>query len=106
MRFVQIFLGITTPLALTACAASIAVAADYSDVVLADAHVHLLDFLQNGDHLESGEIVEKIPGAALPAGQRGKRIEACDRTKRNGLLEGIIKEGLGIGPYHPLGKPL
>ena len=43
---------------------------------MADAHVHLLDFLQNGDYLENGQIVPKKPGAALRAGQRGKRIEA------------------------------
>ncbi len=49
---------------------------DYDDVVIADAHIHLLDFLQNGDYLENGEIVKKVPGAALPAGERGKRIEA------------------------------
>jgi predicted TIM-barrel fold metal-dependent hydrolase len=51
-------------------------AADYGDVTIADAHIHLLDFLQNGDYLEDGKIVPKLPGAALPAGQRGKRIEA------------------------------
>ncbi len=50
--------------------------ADYKDIPIADAHVHLLDFLQNSDYLESGSIVEKQPGAALSAGQRGKRIEA------------------------------
>ena len=55
---------------------SSAMAAEYDDVVIADAHVHLLDFLQNGDYLENGEIVPKGPGAALPAGERGKRIEA------------------------------
>ena len=53
-----------------------ALGADYKDIPIADAHVHLLDFLQNGDYLESGSIVEKQPGAALSAGQRGKRIEA------------------------------
>jgi hypothetical protein len=53
-----------------------AMAGDYSEVAIADAHVHLLDFLQNGDHLEGGKIVPKRPGAALPAGERGKRIEA------------------------------
>ncbi len=51
-------------------------AGEYGDVVIADAHIHLLDFLQNGDYLENGKIVQKVPGAALPAGQRGKRIEA------------------------------
>ena len=53
-----------------------AMAAKYDDVVIADAHIHLLDFLQNGDYLENGKIVEKVPGAALTAGERGKRIEA------------------------------
>ncbi len=38
---------------------------EYDDVVIADAHIHLLDFLQNGDYLENGEIVKKVPGAAL-----------------------------------------
>ncbi len=52
------------------------IADDYRDVVIADGHIHLLDFLQNSDYLEMGEIVEKGPGAALPVGQRGKRIEA------------------------------
>ena len=65
-----------TAVGLLGCIASITAASDYTDVVIADAHVHLLDFLQNGDHLENGKIVEKVPGAALPSGQRGKRIEA------------------------------
>ena len=67
---------VITALVLLACATPLTAAVDYANVVIADAHVHLLDFLQNGDHLENGEIVEKVPGAALPAGQRGKRIEA------------------------------
>ncbi len=50
--------------------------AGWRDVVIADAHIHLLDFLQNGDYLENGKLVPKRPGAALPAGERGKRIEA------------------------------
>ena len=41
-----------------------------------DAHVHLVDFLQNGDFLENGELVASSPQATLPVGQRGKRIEA------------------------------
>ena len=61
---------------LLACATPMTFAADYGNVVIADAHVHILDFLQNGDHLENGEIVEKIPGAALQSGHRGKRIDA------------------------------
>ena len=67
---------VITAVVLQGCIASITAAADYTDVVIADAHVHLLDFLQNGDHLENGKIVEKVPGAALPSGQRGKRIGA------------------------------
>ena len=55
---------------------SLSVANDYRDVVISDAHIHLLDFLQNSDYLEMGEIVLRGPGAALPVGQRGKRIEA------------------------------
>jgi hypothetical protein len=43
---------------------------------VADAHVHLLDFLQNGDHLEAGKLVHGKPGMALPTGERGKRLEA------------------------------
>ena len=53
----------------------VAVAQD-EDIVIADAHVHLVDFLQNGDYLEDGAIVPKRPGAMLAAGERGKRIEA------------------------------
>ena len=48
----------------------------WSEVAIADAHVHLLDFLQNGDYLEDGKIVSKSVGQALPSGERGKRIEA------------------------------
>jgi len=44
-------------------------AQNYDNVVMADAHVHLLDFLQNGDYLEGGEIVPKVPGAALVSGE-------------------------------------
>lgn len=76
MRFKAVIPQVATALVLMTWAASINFAADHANVVIADAHVHLLDFLQNGDHLENGVIVEKVPGAALPAGQRGKRIEA------------------------------
>ncbi len=73
-RFKICFLALTFAVFFLVSAPS---AADkYDDVVIADAHVHLLDFLQNGDYLENGKIVQKVPGAALPAGQRGKRIEA------------------------------
>jgi len=29
--------------------------ADYKDLAIADAHVHLVDFLQNGDYLHNGK---------------------------------------------------
>ncbi|MHC5004181.1 MAG: amidohydrolase family protein [Planctomycetota bacterium] len=45
-------------------------------IPIADCHVHLLDFLQNGDYLEDGQFVYSSPRNTLPAGQRGKRIEA------------------------------
>ncbi len=59
-----LFAAFAFPLLLGAPAHS----AEHADVPIADAHVHLLDFLQNGDHLENGKIVRKRPGAALPAG--------------------------------------
>jgi hypothetical protein len=70
-----------TDLLLAATAASLCLSApsaadDRATVQIADAHIHLFDFLQNGDYLEDGKIVPKRPGAALPAGERGKRIEA------------------------------
>ena len=76
MKFKDVIHRMTLMLVFLTWAAPISSAADYANVVIADAHVHLLDFLQNGDHLENGKIVEKVPGAALPSGQRGKRIEA------------------------------
>jgi len=42
-----------------------------------DSHLHLLDFLQNGDYLEEGKLVEKTPGQVLPAGERYKLIDAA-----------------------------
>ena len=53
-----------------------AAVADDSPPPIADAHLHMLDFLQNGDYLEEGALVEKKPGHALPAGERGKYVEA------------------------------
>ena len=76
------------------CIFSISFAADYSDLQIADAHVHLLDFLQNGDHFEEGEIVTKVPGAALPAGQRGKRIEALLWAMDNANVSHALVSGM------------
>ncbi len=44
--------------------------------VTADAHFHILDFLQNGDYLDEGKLVYSSPANTLPSGERGKRIEA------------------------------
>ena len=49
----------------------------YKDMVLSDAHLHLLDFLQNGDYLENGQIVKKEASMTLPIGKMGKRVEAA-----------------------------
>ena len=49
---------------------------DVSRLTIADCHVHLVDFLQNGDYLENGDLVYSDPEHTLPSGQRGKRIEA------------------------------
>ena len=44
--------------------------------VTTDAHFHILDFLQNGEYLDEGELVYSSPANTLPSGERGKRIEA------------------------------
>ncbi len=83
-------------------------AGEYGDVVIADAHIHLVGFLQNGDYLENGEIVKKVPGAALPAGERGKLIEAVlwamDRANvSHALLTGMpfVKKWSVAEPIRP-----
>ncbi len=48
----------------------------WDEVKISDAHMHLVDFLQNGDFLDEGELVTRKPGQALRSGERGKRIEA------------------------------
>lgn len=40
-----------------------------------DAHLHILDFLQNGEYLVDGRLVYSSPANTLPAGERGRRIE-------------------------------
>lgn len=47
------------------------------DPITTDSHLHLFDFLQNGDYLENGQLVEKTAGQALPAGERYKFIDAA-----------------------------
>lgn len=47
---------------------------DLSSVAVADAHVHLLDFLQNGGYLLNGLEQVPRPGDTLPAGSRHFRL--------------------------------
>ena len=44
--------------------------------VTTDSHLHILDFLQNGDFLQDDSLVYSSVANTLPAGHRGKRIEA------------------------------
>ena len=60
--------------AMLQCAA--AAGSDWDGVAISDAHLHMLDFLQNGDFLDDGKLVTRKPGQALRSGERGKRIEA------------------------------
>ena len=50
--------------------------ADWSELPKADCHVHLVDFLQNGEFWSDarGDFVPPSPGATLPHGARGARI--------------------------------
>ncbi|MCH2200681.1 MAG: amidohydrolase [Fuerstiella sp.] len=44
------------------------------EVPVADVHVHLLDFLQNGSYLINGREAEPKPGDTLPSGSRHFRL--------------------------------
>ena len=59
-----------------------------------DAHLHLLDFLQNGDYLEDGKLVEKKPGQALPAGERYKLIDAALWAMDNANVSHALISGM------------
>ena len=59
-----------------------------------DAHLHLLDFLQNGDYLENGKLVEKKPGQALPAGERYKLIDAALWAMDNANVSHALISGM------------
>lgn len=48
----------------------------YTHVEIADCHVHLLDFLQNGDFMVNGKFVRGGTGVRPRPGHRGQRIEA------------------------------
>lgn len=48
----------------------------YTHVEIADCHVHLLDFLQNGDFLVNGRFMRGTTGVRPKRGERGQRIEA------------------------------
>lgn len=73
----------STPLTivLQICFVSAAIAADpfaphpMDSVPIADAHVHMLDFLQNGAYLHNGNEIPPKVSDALPSGSRHLRLE-------------------------------
>ena len=72
---------------------------EYDDVVIADAHIHLVGFLQNGDYLENGEIVKKVPGSRgkSPWGKVVLNItEATFRCVMTTLPQGDLPRDPGI----------
>ena len=94
--------------ALSLLAPASAEAGEWDDIPIADAHLHMLDFLQNGDILDDGELVTKKPGQALRSGERGKRIEAVlwamDRANVNvALVTGMpfLKKWSEDDPFRP-----
>jgi hypothetical protein len=48
--------------------------ASIDDIPIADVHVHLLDFLQNGGYLRDGHEVSPVPGDTLASGSRHFRL--------------------------------
>ena len=73
-----------------------------SDVYKSDSHFHLLDFLQNGEFLNTDG---KFPGtewgltasgrySTLPYGERGRRIEALLRGMETANVEHIMVSGM------------
>ena len=94
--------------ALSLLASTSSAAGEWDDIPIADAHLHMLDFLQNGDILDGGELVTKAPGQALRSGERGKRIEAVlwamDRANVNvALVTGMpfLKKWSEDDPFRP-----
>ena len=80
----------------------------WDGVPISDAHLHLVDFLQNGDFLEGGTLVRRKPGQALRNGERGKRIEAViwamDRANVDrALISGMpfLKKWSEDDPFRP-----
>ena len=73
------------------------------DFEYADCHVHLLDFLQNGEFLNSDM---KFPGdnyghqkkggrfVSLPYGERGRRIEVLLESMNNGNVTNALVSGM------------
>ena len=75
---------------------------------IADCHCHLLDFLQNGDVLENGNLKRPKPGDALPVGKRHARMEmiiySMDRANvSHALISGMpfLKRWNANSPWRP-----
>ena len=74
----------------------------------ADAHLHILDFLQNGEYLADGRLVYSSPANTLPAGERGRRIEAVlwamdEANVSHAIIMGMpfLKKWAVGDPYRP-----
>ena len=76
---------------------------DEDELIYADCHVHLLDFLQNGEFLNSDN---KFPGdvyghqkeggrfVSLPYGERGRRIEVLLESMDQGRVSNALVSGM------------
>ena len=76
---------------------------DEGELIYADCHVHLLDFLQNGEFLNSDN---KFPGdvyghqkeggrfVSLPYGERGRRIEVLLESMDQGRVSNALVSGM------------
>ena len=74
----------------------------------ADSHLHILDFLQNGEYLVDGRLVYGSPANTLPAGERGRRIEAVlwamdEANVSHAIIMGMpfLKKWAVGDPYRP-----
>ena len=74
----------------------------------ADSHLHILDFLQNGEYLVDGRLVYSSPANTPPAGERGRRIEAVlwamdQANVSHAIISGMpfLKKWAAGDPFRP-----